>query len=513
MNPLSFPLFFCVLPSLIFGQASLNFRDVTRRAIGERQQRTFKWGGPSVADLDGDGIYDLMLSHHAQEPLEIYWGQPNGTFSRDPFIEDGDIHAVTVALRTTDSQTRVLSINKGGGRGSRPVPPTVYLVNAARQFTNVTDKFGLGARGTRGRLTQFMNLALQDTRAKRRTRSGPDLLVVGFVGRDDNLPQHAYENIGGNYSLRDAGDFASTRDGRVAVADIDGDRELEVISFPRFLAFKLVGPFGLVECTDELFGPNSDVKERTASAVVEFDFNNDGRFDLFIARAPFTDVAPQGGPRVVPDSNQLFKHTQNGLVDISERAGIPGDTRSMGAATGDFDNDGYLDLFVTVFEGPDFFLMNNGDETFKRVDSMIPKDDGVAGGHAVAVDYDMDGRLDLLVGQGSDNNGAGPYRIMRNVLRRATIGNYLLVRIGIHPRRTATPLHAVITVRAGRMRMQRRVGGSGSQRGGPSYLDTVHFGLGSFDTVDTVTVRWVAGSRVVVRDVDANQKITIGIVD
>ena len=467
-----------------------------------------------MADLDGDGIYDLILSYHAEEPLEIYWGQPNGTFSRDPFFEDGDIHGVTVALRTTNSQTRVLSINKGGGRGARPVPPTVYLVDTARNFLNISDSFGLGVVGSRGRITQFMDLSLQNGRTKRRTRSGPDMLVVGFVGIGDPFPQHAYQNIGGNYSLRDIEEFALTREGRVTVADIDGDGELEVISYPRFLAFKLIAPFRLVESTDAIFGPNSEtVKARTASAIVEFDFMNRGRFDLFLTRTSLNDLFPKLSNRGFPLSDQLFKGTRNGLVDISDRAGVPRDTRSMGVAAGDFDNDGYVDLFVTVVEGSDFFLMNNGNETFARVDSTIPKEQGVLGGHAVAADYDMDGRLDLIVGQGGQSEGGGPYRIMRNVLKGSTLGNYLLVRVGIHPGRAATPLHAVVTVSVGGMRMQRRVGGSGSQVGGPSYLDTVHFGLGSFDTVASVTVRWVAGNRMVVRNVEANQKITIGIVD
>ena len=512
---LSFLLLFSSLSSsLVFGQATLSFRDVTEQVGVFQLQRSFKWGGPSVADLDGDGIYDLILSYHAAEPLEIYWGQPDGTFSRDPFFEDGDIHGVTVALRTTSSQTRVLSINKGGGRGNRPSPPTVYLVDTARNFVNITDSFGLGAIGSRGRVTQFMDLSLRNSRNRRRTRSGPDMLVVGFLDQDDTFPQHAYQNIGGNYALRDIDELVPARDGGVMVADVDGDGELEVISFPRFLAFKLIAPFRLVESTDAIFGSNSEiVKARTASSVVEFDLMNRGRFDLFIARAPRDDLFPNLNDRRFPNSNQLFQQTRSGLVDISDRAGVPRDTRSMGVTAGDFDNDGYVDLFVTVFEGPDFFLMNNRNQTFARVDSMIPKEEGVFGGHAVAADYDMDGRLDLFVGQGGQSEGAGPYRIMRNVMARSTSGNYLLVRVGIHPRRIATPLHAVVTVRAGGMRMQRRVGGSGTQMGGPSYLDTVHFGLGTFDTVASVSVRWVAGNRAVVTNVEANQKITIGIVN
>ena len=512
---LSFLLLLASLSAtLVSTQSRLRFRDVTRQVGIDQIPQTFKWGGPSVADLDGDGIYDLILSYHAGEPLEVYWGQPNGTFLRDPFFEDGDIHGVTVALRTTNSQQRILSINKGGGRGLRPAAPTVYLVDSSRNFLNITDSFGLGAVGSRGRITQFMDLSLERGPTQRITRNGPDMLVVGFVGIGDPFPQHAYQNIHGNYSLRDPQDFFPPREGRVTVADIDGDGELEVISFPRFLAFKLTAPFRLVESTDQIFGSNSEiVKARTASAIVEFDMMNSGSFDLFITRTPLNDLFIRLENKGFFASNQLFKRTQNGLVDISDSAGVPKDTRSMGLAAGDFDNDGFVDLFVTVFVGSDFFLMNNGNETFTRVDSMIPKVNGAFGGHAVAADYDMDGRLDLLVGQGGQSEGGGPYRIMQNVLERPVLGNYLLVRIGIHPGRTATPLHAVVTVRVGGMRMQRRVGGSGTQAGGPSYLDTVHFGLGSFDTVASVKVRWIAGNRRVVTNVEANQKITIGIVD
>jgi len=120
------------------------------------------------------------------------------------------------------------------------------------------------------------------------------------------------------------------------------------------------------------------------------DFDNDGDLDLFIAHA--TD-----------EGNSLFRNDGQGqFVDITSTSGLTNRGDSVGAAWGDYDNDGYLDLFVTNLRlgGADttnFLYRNRGDGTFVRVTEGVVANDA---GHFLScswVDYDNDGWLDLFV--------------------------------------------------------------------------------------------------------------------
>src|ERR1035441_8603754 len=95
--------------------------------------------------------------------------------------------------------------------------------------------------------------------------------------------------------------------------------------------------------------------------------------------------------------NRLYRNNGDGtFTDVTERAGVQGHSYGMGVATGDYDNDGFPDLYVTNVGGS-ILYHNNGDGTFTDVTSHA----GVAAGGwpvgACFVDYDRDGRLDLMV--------------------------------------------------------------------------------------------------------------------
>ncbi len=141
--------------------------------------------------------------------------------------------------------------------------------------------------------------------------------------------------------------------------------------------------------------------ETMGSGVALFDYDNDGRLDIFFANgAPIGDPTPKG---TVPQKtsgdyyNRLFHQKPDGsFEDVTERAGLQGIGFSMGVAVGDFDNDGYEDLYVTGYGGNRLYH-NNGDGTFKDITATA----GVGGGgwstSAAWVDLDNDGLLDLVV--------------------------------------------------------------------------------------------------------------------
>jgi len=141
--------------------------------------------------------------------------------------------------------------------------------------------------------------------------------------------------------------------------------------------------------------------ETMGSGVALFDYDNDGRLDLFLVNsAPFSDPTPKGTtPQKTGPSywNRLYHQNLDGTFeDVTEKAGLQGAGYGMGVAVGDFDNDGYEDLYVTAYGGNKLYH-NNGNGTFSDVTEKA----GVAGSgwstSAAWVDLDGDGLLDLVV--------------------------------------------------------------------------------------------------------------------
>jgi enediyne biosynthesis protein E4 len=141
--------------------------------------------------------------------------------------------------------------------------------------------------------------------------------------------------------------------------------------------------------------------ETMGSGVALFDYDNDGRLDIFFANgARIDDPTPKGtipkkdGPKYW---NRLYHQKADGTFeDVTEKAGVAGIGYSTGVAVGDYDNDGFDDLFVAGY-GHSTLYHNNGDGTFTDVTESA----GVAGSgwatSAAWVDYDNDGKLDLVV--------------------------------------------------------------------------------------------------------------------
>jgi hypothetical protein len=141
--------------------------------------------------------------------------------------------------------------------------------------------------------------------------------------------------------------------------------------------------------------------ETMGAGVALFDYDNDGRLDIFLVNgAPFTDPMPK---RSIPQKtgpkywNRLFHQKQDGTFeDVTEKAGLQGVGYGIGVAVGDYDNDGFEDLYVTAYGGNKLYR-NNGDGTFSDVTEKA----GVGGSgwstSAAWVDLDNDGLLDLVV--------------------------------------------------------------------------------------------------------------------
>jgi hypothetical protein len=140
--------------------------------------------------------------------------------------------------------------------------------------------------------------------------------------------------------------------------------------------------------------------ETMAGGVALFDYNNDGLLDVF-----FTNGAaiPSLEKSDASYSNRLFRNNGDGtFTDVTEKAGLQGIGYSMGVAAGDYDNDGFVDLYVTGVNRNQLFH-NNGDGTFTDVtekagvSGMVPKLGKAWSVAAGWLDYNNDGLLDLFV--------------------------------------------------------------------------------------------------------------------
>jgi enediyne biosynthesis protein E4 len=141
--------------------------------------------------------------------------------------------------------------------------------------------------------------------------------------------------------------------------------------------------------------------ETMGSGVAVFDYDNDGRLDIFLANGARLDDPTAKGTIPEKDGpaywNRLYHQKTDGTFeDVTAKAGVAGSVFSTGVAVGDYDNDGFDDLFVAGY-GHSTLYHNNGDGTFTDVTASA----GVAGSgwatSAAWVDYDNDGRLDLIV--------------------------------------------------------------------------------------------------------------------
>jgi enediyne biosynthesis protein E4 len=150
--------------------------------------------------------------------------------------------------------------------------------------------------------------------------------------------------------------------------------------------------------------PGKYLLETMGGGVALLDYDNDGRLDVFFTNGAKLEESMTGGKS--PDKtdpafwNRLYRQTSAGTFeDVTTKAGVSGAAQNrygMGTAAGDYDNDGFIDLYLTSY-GRNTLYRNMGNGTFTDVTERAGV--GAAGWSASAgfFDYDNDGRLDLFV--------------------------------------------------------------------------------------------------------------------
>jgi enediyne biosynthesis protein E4 len=207
----------------------------------------------------------------------------------------------------------------------------------------------------------------------------------------------------------------------VAAGDYDNDGfdDLYVTCLGKNHLFKNSGNGSFKDVTQS--AGVGDPRWSTGAAFVDFD--NDGKLDLFVSNyvafdidhlpefgkgrtCQYKGVPVQCGPRGLPGAgDSLYRNNGDGtFADVSKKAGVsdPSGYYGLGVICSDFDDDGWVDIFVANDSTPNFLYHNNGDGTFKEIGFSagvaVNENGSEQGSMGVTLgDYDHDGKLDLFV--------------------------------------------------------------------------------------------------------------------
>lgn len=168
----------------------------------------------------------------------------------------------------------------------------------------------------------------------------------------------------------------------------------ETLENPRLQQFIDVTPFSGIDFhhTNAASGQKYP-PETMGPGCAFFDYDGDGYLDIYFVNG---NVLP-GFQSKKPLSNALYRNNHDGtFTDVTDKAGVRGHGYGMGVVAGDYNNDGFQDLFITNF-GSCILYRNNGDGTFTDVTAQAKLTNPFWGSSAAFFDYDNDGFLDLFI--------------------------------------------------------------------------------------------------------------------
>lgn len=542
-------------------QSGLNFK---MAFLPREQGENFKVNlydhgcGIVAGDYDGDGRDDVLLLNQLGAN-GLFRNRGDGRFVEvtldQPAVALADRICVGGAFTDYDNdgdQDLYITSSRGGN---------VLLENVGGKFRDVTIEAGVSCLAHSQTAAWFDydndgDLDLLVTNTAKWTSNdfddrgnyylGPRMLWEYVHGSDDLEANILFRNNGdGAFTdcTREAGLEGQGWSGDVAVFDFDDDGDLDVFVTNMFGLSQLYANDGKGHFSDV----TRDTLRRTSYGAIgckAFDYDNDGRLDLFIAdmhsdmwmepyeerliepRKKYRYVLgrkPEIDARRLPQEDQMAErmridydavlfgntlfHNEGGgrFREMSEEAGME-TFWPWGVAVGDFNNDGYQDAYLPsgmgypFFYHPSYLMMNRGDGTF--VDAASSHGiEPPSGGHflpgniggkpaarssrcAATADFNGDGRLDLVVNNFNDS----PYLYM-NQFPQQNFAQFRLV--GTRSNRDA--IGALMKIHCGDQIMVRQVQAAGGYLSQSS--KTLHFGLGKLDRIDRAEIRWPSGIR------------------
>lgn len=544
-----YPLIFLAVFTLSFAvlfvgsDVGVQFVDVTQEAgiywkhiDGRSGQKYFMetlGSGAAFFDYDTDADADLYFVNGAPLPgyvaeeiatNRLYENNGDGTFTDVTEIagvgDTGYGHGCAVGDYNNDGQLDLYVTNYGINR--------LYRNNGDGTFTDVAEAAGV----TEPRWSTSCAFADYD-------RDGNlDLYVVNYIVFDiaenpwcglkekgiraycepDNFPAQSdtlFRNNGdGTFTdvTKSAGIYNTTGKGLGVVwgdYDNDGALDIYIANDSTENLFYRNNSDGTFEEVGFMVGValSEDGAPENGMGTAFGDWNNDGWFDLTV-----TNYAQQ--------TNTLYHNDKDGFftdaTTTTKTAQITYPYLGWATAFIDYDNDGYQDLFVAnghlhdnlaqigqegTYGQRNLLFRNSRDNTFIESSENLGagmKLEDVSRG-ATFADYDLDGDIDIVI-----TNSNAPPRLLRN--DGGNRKNWLQIRL-LATSGSTDAIGTRVEVTTGKLTQTREV------KSGDGYLSqrdlTLHFGIGNYESVDNITLRWQSGVEQRIKDVAANQLLTL----
>ena len=251
------------------------FNDISK-SVGIDKVNSIKYGGPTIADIDNDGDYDFIVNNHNEEASKLYWNNGDGTVSKHDknlsrwFMHD--VHGTATGDYDNDGDLDLV-VTMGGGNGKDPSKANFYE-NKNGKFVLTTGDVGI-ERGGRGRGAKFSDLDLD---------GDLDLILINEASLTHSKPQHYfYENINnGTFRLKTVADIEDIEPSRALISDINNDSIDDIIFYSPLSIWLGNGDFSFTNVSHQI--PKAIRHYDDIMAITDFDFDNDGDFDLYLAR-------------------------------------------------------------------------------------------------------------------------------------------------------------------------------------------------------------------------------------